>query len=148
MSKTDLAEDALLKLVFQNIDWANIGDGPGLQNSATTGSLWVALFSVIPTDSAGGTEAAYTGYARIAVVRSASGWRVTGTAPTFVDNVGAVTFGACTASGETIVATGIMTALTSGDLLYYTALDDDLIVTSAPSITPEFAIGALVYEEA
>lgn len=40
MSLTNAAETALLTLLFNNTDWANIGDAAGLQNSATAGSLF------------------------------------------------------------------------------------------------------------
>lgn len=68
----------LLKLVFQNVDHADIGDAAGLQNSAGAGNVYVALHTA---DPAGGnqstSEATYTGYGnRVPVVRSALGWTV------------------------------------------------------------------------
>ena len=67
-----------LKLYFQNVDHAEIGDAAGLQNSAAAGNVYVALHT---DDPAGNTqdehEATYTGYGnRIAVARSAVGWTV------------------------------------------------------------------------
>ena len=59
MSKTNLHETAYLELVYQNIDFANIGDVAGLQNSATTGSLFIALFTAAPGEAGGGTEATF-----------------------------------------------------------------------------------------
>lgn len=38
MSLTNAAETALLTLLFNNTDWANIGDAAGLQNSAAAGN--------------------------------------------------------------------------------------------------------------
>lgn len=67
-----------LKLLFQNLAWANVGDAGGLQPSATAGNLYVSLHTDDP--GAGGdqttNECAYTSYARVAVARSAAGWTV------------------------------------------------------------------------
>ena len=43
MSMTNAAEQALLDLIFTNVDWANIGDAGGLQNSATAGRFYISL---------------------------------------------------------------------------------------------------------
>lgn len=39
MSMSNASETALLNLLFNNTDWANVGDAAGLQSSATAGSL-------------------------------------------------------------------------------------------------------------
>lgn len=68
----------LLKLLFQNDAFANVGDASGLQPSATAGNLYISLHTGDP--AAGGdqtsNECAYTSYARVAVARSAAGWTV------------------------------------------------------------------------
>jgi hypothetical protein len=68
----------MLKLLFQNLDFANIGDAGGLQNSATAGNLYVSLHTADPGAAGNQTtnECAYTSYARVAVERSATGWTV------------------------------------------------------------------------
>ncbi len=78
MSKSNTFENELLLLLFNNTDIANIGDASGLQNSATAGSLYVALHTADPGEAGNATtsEAAYTGYARVAVARSGAGWTV------------------------------------------------------------------------
>lgn len=58
-----------LKLLFQNLAAAGIGDASGLQPSAVAGSLYVSLYTA-------SGECAYTSYARVAVARSAGGWTV------------------------------------------------------------------------
>ena len=67
----------VLKLYFQNVDHASIGDAAGLQNSAADGNIYVSLHTA---DPAGGnqttSEATYTGYARVAVARTAVAWTV------------------------------------------------------------------------
>lgn len=67
----------VLKLYFQNVDHANVGDAAGLQNSAAAGNIYVSLHTA---DPAGGNqttnEATYTGYDRVAIVRGAGTWTV------------------------------------------------------------------------
>lgn len=101
MAKGSTFANDLIKHLFTNAALPLIGDAPGLLPSATTGSLYVALHTADP--GAGGSqttsEANYTGYARVAVARSAAGWTVSGSQ---VSNTAAVTFGLCTAGSNTI----------------------------------------------
>ncbi len=92
MSKGNTFENELLLLIFNNTDIADIGDAGGLQNSATAGSLYVALHTADPGEAGtqSTSEAAYTGYARVAVARSGAGWTVSGNA---VENAALVQFG-------------------------------------------------------
>jgi len=143
-SKKDTFENAILLHIFQNADIANIGDAAGLQNSASAGSLYVALFTVDPSDSAQGTETVYTNYARVGVARSSAGWTVSGNN---CSNAGLVTFATCGATGATLTAFAICTGDTEGadDAIYWGELTADLIVSAG--ITPEFAIGDLDINE-
>lgn len=141
-SKTDAFETSLLTLLFNNVDLANIGDTPGLQNSAAPGDFFIALFTTNPTDSTAGTEATFGAYARKAVVRSAAGWTIAGNN---ASNAALVTFVECTSGSETITGFGIMTALTVGDLLYWGNVDTSRAV--ATGVTLEFAIGAIDVNE-
>jgi hypothetical protein len=80
MSKSNAFETGLLAHVFNNAAVAGIGDAPGLPGSATAGSLYVSLHTADPGelgDQSTG-EAAYAGYARVAVARSSAGWTVAG----------------------------------------------------------------------
>ena len=141
MSMTNAAETALLTLLFNNTDWANIGDAAGLQNSAAAGSFYVSLHTADP-DEAGTqatSEAAYTGYARVAVVRSGAGWTISANN---VSNAAAVTFGACTAGSSSVTHFGIGTDLSgTGNLILKGAVTATLAVSAG--ITPSFAIGEL-----
>lgn len=141
MSLTNAAETALLTLLFNNTDWANIGDAAGLQNSATAGSFYVSLHTADPTETGTQTssEATYTGYARVAVARSGAGWTVSGNN---VSNAAAVTFGACTAGSSSVTHFGIGTDLSgAGNLILKGALTATLAVSAG--ITPSFATGEL-----
>jgi len=100
MSKGNTFENELLLHIFQNADIPDIGDAAGLQNSVAAGSLYVALHTADPGEAGDQTtsEVTYTGYARVAVARSAGGWTVTGNA---VENAAAITFGQRTNAGMT-----------------------------------------------
>jgi phage baseplate assembly protein gpV len=141
-SLTNAAETALLTLIFNNTDWANIGDAAGLQNSAAAGNLYVALFTAAPSDSAAGTECDYTDYARVAVARSAGGWAISGNN---CSNTAAVTFPvAGVTAADVAVAFGILTAAVAGDLLFWGDITSPAAgLTIDDGITPSFAIGEL-----
>lgn len=142
MSMSNASETNLLLLLFQNTDWANVGDASGLQNSATAGSFYVALHSSDPGDAGDQTtnEVSYTGYARVAVARSAGGWTVSGDQ---VSNTATVQFGECTAGSATAThfSVGLLSA-GAGDILYSGALSASRAISAG--ITPLFNPGTLV----
>lgn len=146
MSKSNAAETAFLTLVFNNTDWANIGDAGGLQNSASAGSLYVALHTADPGEAgnASTSECAYGSYARQAVARSGAGWTVSGDT---VSNAALIQFPECTSGAETITHVSITTASSgTSDILWSGALTASRSVSSG--IQPQFAIGALTVTEA
>jgi len=144
MSATNLFEDDLLDLIFTNVAAPNVGDAGGLQPSVGPGSFYISLHtgnaisdtSTLQTDS----EAAYTGYDRVAVARSVAGWTV---ASGTVTNDAAITFVISTSGPETETDVGIGFAAHpgAGVLQIFASLDADLVVNSG--VTPEFAISAL-----
>lgn len=141
MSMSNASETNLLNLLFNNVDWPNVGDAAGLQNSATAGSFYVALHSSDPGDAGNQTtnEVSYTGYARVAVARSAGGFTVSGSQ---VSNAATVQFGECTAGTATAThfSVGLLSA-GAGDILYSGALSASRSISSG--ITPLFNTGAL-----
>jgi len=131
----------LLDLLFLNTDWATVGDAGGLQNSATAGSFYIALHTADPGEAGAQntTEATYTGYARVAVARSAGGW--TRTLST-VANTASVQFGECTAGSDTITYFSIGTAsIGAGQIILSGALAASRSVSAG--ITPLFNAGVL-----
>jgi hypothetical protein len=143
MSKSDTFESDFLKLIFNATAIANIAD-----NAATSPltNLYVSLHTADPGEAGlqNTSEASYTGYARIAVARTTSGWTVSGT--TQVANAAAINFPACTGGSNTITHVGVGVALSGATkLLYSGALTASLAVSNG--ITPSFAIGALVITE-
>jgi hypothetical protein len=152
MSKTNSFETSFLELIFNNASISNIGDATGIRNSATTGSLYIALLTgssdFETADTAAeytGSEADYTGYNRVAVVRNATNWTVSGNV---CGNETAITFPAATGGSFTATHFGIVTGITgsaTADMLFYGALTSTLTISSG--ITPEFASGSLTITE-
>ena len=103
MSKTNYLETSLLNHVLRNTAYT----------SPTT--VYVALFTVTPDETGGGTEVAGGSYARQTVTFTAP-------APDSVSNTADVTFPVATANWGTIVAFAIMDAASGGNMLYYAAL--------------------------
>ena len=139
MSMTDSFETDLLELLFDNTTLANIGDTTGIVKSTADGDFYIALTTDTPSDSAAGTAANYTGYARVAVSRT-DGWTIAGNN---ASNAAAVTFGECTAGSSTVTHFEIYTAITSGDRLFWGALDSSLAISTTANQIPEFAIGEI-----
>lgn len=145
MTKSDVFEQNLLDHIFLNSSITKVGDATGLPAAATVGSLYVSLHTADPGEAGDQTtsETSYTGYVRVAVARSGSGWSRSGST---ISNVAAITFGLCTAGTPTITHVGIGTDSSgTGKLLYSTALSASLAVSNG--ITPSFAIGALTCAE-
>ncbi len=138
------AQASILDLIFSNTAWANVGDSAGLPGSTTAGDLYVALHTASP--GAAGTqstnEAAYTGYARVAVSRASGSWTVSGSSPTSLTNAAAVTFPAATGGSETETYFSIGVASSGAtEIIVYGALTSSLAVSAG--ITPSFAIGQM-----
>ncbi len=118
MSKSNSWETLLLQHLFQNTAAANIGDAVGLRGSTAAGSLYISLHTADPAEAGAQatSEATYTGYARVAVARSAAAWDVT---TDTASNLAAINFAACTAGSNTITHVGIGTDSSgAGTLLY------------------------------
>lgn len=141
MSATNVLENGLLSLLFENANYANVGDATGIRGSTTAGVFYISLHESNPNETGDQTtgEGNYTGYARVSVARSTAGWTVaTGTA----DNDAAITFGACSAGSDTFTHFGIGSdASAAGNLYIWGALTASLAVSAG--ITPQFAAGAL-----
>lgn len=86
MSLSNTFENSLALLLFNNTNIANFGDATGIRGSTTAGSFWLALHTADPGEagSAVTNEAAYTGYVRVAVARSGSGFSVSASVTSLV----------------------------------------------------------------
>lgn len=135
------AEDNVLKLLFNNTTWANIGDATGIVGSGAAGSFYIALHTADPGETGDQTtsEATYTSYARVAVARTTGGFTVSSGSCT---NAAAINFPACTGGSNTITHVSVGTASSgAGNRVWSGALSASLSVSSG--ITPSFAIGQL-----
>lgn len=141
MSLSNASETALLQLLFNNTAWANVGDASGIQPSATAGSFYIALHTADPgeTGNQSTSEAAFTGYARVAVARSGVGFTVSGDQ---VSNAATVQFDECTGSSATITHFSVGVAASGGTAILYRGTLSDSRAVSA-GITPLFNTGAL-----
>ena len=129
MSLSNTTENAALKMFLQGTD-------PSYRSGATQ---YLALFTADPGETASlAAEAAYTGYARVALTK-ASAWTDNGS--TF-NNAALVQFGACTAGTSAITHFAVVdTASSAVALMISGALSSTLNVSSG--IQPQFAAGAL-----
>ena len=111
--------------------------------------LYVSLHTADPMlggspNSQAQSEAAYTGYTRVSVARTTSGWSTTNQT---ISNVAAVTFPASTSGPEVETFFGIgLESSGATPLLYSGALTNSLTVNNG--ITPLFAAGQLTITEA
>lgn len=145
MSKSNAWETALLNLVFNNTNAANIGDATGLRGSTTVGSLYLSLHTADPGEAGDQTtsEVTYTSYARVAVVRTSSGFTISGNAVTLVANTD---FPAGTGGSGTAAFFGIGTAASGAGVLLYKGAITPSIVTGN-GVTPRINAGVVVTEE-
>jgi hypothetical protein len=149
MSKSNTHENEYLKLIFQNIPIAGIGDANGLPASAGAGNLYIRLYTsaTIVDDANVGTECAYGGYVAkgVAVARGTTYWTVTANS---ASNAAVIAFPTCTSGGETIRYFAIWknnTSASESDRTHWGQLNADK--TIAINDPAEFAVGALVVNE-
>lgn len=126
-----------------------VGTGPA--------TIYVALYTVAPDASGGGTEVstAGSGYARVPVASSLVNWAgtqiagstsiSTGTSGQTSNNL-SIVFGTPTSNWGTITHFGLFDAATSGHLLYWGPLDVSEVVLNGFA-APSFSPGALKVTE-
>lgn len=140
MPKTTVACNNLLQLIFNATTWAQIA-----QNTASSPStnITVALHTADP--GVGGTqstsEATYTSYARVNVVRTTSGWTASSAAST--SPVAAITFPAATGGTNTITHFSVGTG-TSNAMLYSGTVTPNISVTTG--VTPQLTTASTITE--
>ena len=145
MSKSNAFETALLNLLFNNSNIANIGDATGLRASTTAGSFFVALHTADPGEAGDQTtsEVAYTSYARVAVARSGAGWTVSGNSVSPVANID---FPACTGGTATATHFSIGTVVSGAGLVLYKGAISPTIAIST-GVTPRLTTATAVTED-
>lgn len=143
MSLTTGFANSLAKLIFQATAIANLADNAA---SSPLTNLYISLHTADPGASGNQTtsEAAYGSYARVALVRTSSGWTVTNNV---ITPVATVTFPAPTSGSETELFIGIGSAASGTGVLYMRgSLSPGLVVASggsAPALTTATSITLL-----
>ena len=110
---SDYLEDKVLEHVF------------GGNAFTAPSTLYVALYTVAPSDTGGGTEVSGGAYAR-----QTATFTVSGTNPTTASNTAAIEYPSATANYGTVVAVGVLDASSGGNLLAYSTLDSSKVVST------------------
>jgi hypothetical protein len=131
VSKGNTFENDWLQLIFNAVAIADLAED---DTTSPATNLYVALHTADPGEAGDQStnETAYTGYARVAVARTAGGWTVTGNSVSPAANID---FGECTASpGGAITHFSVGTGASGATKLLYSG-------TVAPNIT--MAVGVI-----
>lgn len=145
MSKSNAWENGLLLLVFNNTNFADVGDATGLRGSTTAGSFYFSLHTSDPGEAGAQNtnEIAYTSYARVAVARSSGGFTVTNNS---VSPAAAVTFPAGTGGSGTATHFGLGTASSgAGVLLYKGTVTPNIVCGNG--VTPQLTTASAITED-
>jgi hypothetical protein len=130
-SKSDFLENELLDHVL------------GAAAYTAPATLYVALFTVAPSDAGGGTEVTGGSYARKSVTNNATNFPAASGGSK--SNGTLIEFAQATANWGTVVAAGIFDAATSGNLLYWATLTNSRTIFAGD--TPQFQAGDIVITE-
>ena len=124
-SKSNFLENELLDHVLGNVAYT------------APATVYIALYTVAPTDAGGGTEVTGGAYARKDVANNATNWPAASAGAK--SNGVAITFVQATANWGTVVAFGIFDAVTGGNMLYWADLTVNKAVNNGD--TASFAVG-------
>jgi hypothetical protein len=142
MGKSNLASNGLLNLIFAGTTFA------GIAQNVAAGALttfYIALHTADPTAAGNQTssEAAYVGYARVAVARTSAGW-TTATAES-VNPQAPINFPPGTGGSGTATFWSIGTAISgAGSILYSGPISPSIVMGSG--ITPQLTTASIVTE--
>lgn len=124
MYATDYFENLMLNLARE-------------QNITAPTTMYLALFQSNPTDTGtGGTEVAYTGYARQPITFTAPAVSGNGL---MIQNASLITFPEAPASGNTATYVAVMDSLSGGNMWLYGQLDQALTIQAG--VSPVFREG-------
>lgn len=142
-AKSDFLENGILGLIFNATSIAGIADND--QTSPLT-SLSVQLHTASPTDAGSmvTNEATYTGYARVGVERTSSGWTVSGST---CNPTAAISFPQCAGGTDTITYFSIgnsTVAASTGVIYYYGTVTPNIVVSNG--VTPQLTTATAISE--
>lgn len=130
-SKSDFLELELLDHVLGSVAYS------------APATVYIALYTVAPTDAGGGTECTNGNYARKSVTNNKDNWTVAASGA--LSNKTEITFVEANASWGLVVAFGIFDSDTGDNLLYWADLTVNKTIDSGD--TAKFAVGALEVTE-
>ena len=146
MSKSNSAENNLLKLIFNNTTWAGIGDATGIVGSTAAGNLFSGLATADPGEAGdqSSSEISYTGYGRVATPRTTGGWVVTNNS---VSPAATISFGPMTAGAGGTASFWLVGKSTSGvgELLYSGGITPPITVNNGG--TPQLTTASAITED-
>jgi hypothetical protein len=141
MSKSNASENDFINFTFNKV----IPSWMGTLTTTGITDFYISLHTADPGEAGDQetNEATYTSYARVAVVRTSSGWTVAGNQ---ASNAALIQFPQCTGGTNTITHVSIGTVISgTGEIIYSGALNASLAVSNG--IQPQFSIGALIVQE-
>ena len=112
----------------------------GAQTYSPPATYYVALFTVAPSDSGGGTEVAGNNYSRVSVANNTTNWNTAASGST--SNKVAITFPVASGSWGTVVAFALFDDASAGNLILWATLGTAKVVGSGQAA--QFAAGQLV----
>jgi len=105
-------------------------------------TIYIGLFTTNPSGGTGGTEASFTGYARVAETVGTTDF--TTASGGLVKNAVAISWTNTGTTGQTVTGYGAWDAATGGNLLFDNALTTSQVVN--PGATATFAVDALSWQ--
>ena len=143
MSKSNSLENSLLLLLFNATTFADIAEN---DTTSPATNLYVSLHTADPGEAGSQTtsEISYTGYARVAVARSGSGWTVTANS---VSPAAEIAFTISSGgTGGTVTHFAVGTASSgAGVLLYSGTVSPNFVVASG--VTPKLSTATAITED-
>ncbi len=143
MPKGTTSCNSFLAILYNAVTWANVAiNATASPLTDIQMALHTASLSGASTQST--SETVYTNYARVAVVRTTSGWTAPASGAT--SNVAAIEFAQCGVTGATITSasTGADSS-GAGRVFHYGDLNASIAVSNL--IQPRFPIGAVTITE-
>ena len=124
-SESDYLENKILDHVLGGGDYAR------------PATVYLALYTVAPTDAGGGTEVTGGSYARKDVTNNTTNWPAASNGAK--SNGTEITFVTATANWGEVVAFAIFDTITSGNMMYWAPLTENKTISNGD--TAKFAIG-------
>jgi hypothetical protein len=142
MPKANVTRNDFVKFIANSVAMPSYG-----------GTLYAHFHTADPglTGTSSTNEVSYTGYARVAVDRSGSGFTIcdpNGTPNangTSFKNAAEITFPECTGVSDDVIITHLSLCNNSGQILYSAALTASIRVTNL--ITPRVVAGSAIFKE-